>query len=247
MTDWYDIDEFWDVMSHKLFAEKNPAETKKEIEQMISLTGISPNSKILDLCCGQGRHSLELAKRSFKVTGVDRTEKYLEKAKSKASEKNLSIEFIKDDMRNFKRANYFNAIIIMYTSFGYFEDHNENTKVLRNSFSSLRKKGLLLIDVVGKEILQRKFTESESFELDGITYIEERNVIDNWSRIENRWIMLKDNLQKEFKLSHWVYSENELKKMLSNAGFSSVKIFGDLAGGQYDENAERLIAIALKL
>jgi hypothetical protein len=100
--------------------------------------------------------------------------------------------------------------------------------------------------VVGKEILQRKFTERESFELDGITYIEERKVINNWSKIENRWIMLKDNLQKEFELSHWVYSENELKKMLSITGFSSVKIFGDLEGKKYDENAERLIAIAVK-
>ena len=246
MSDWYDIDEFWEVMSHKLFAEKNPAETKKEIDQMISLTGFSLNSKILDLCCGQGRHSLELAKRGFEVTGVDRTMQYLEKAKSEASGKDISIEFIKEDMRIFQRSNYFNAIIIMYTSFGYFEDQNENMKVLCNSFSSLKKKGLLLIDVVGKEILQRKFTERESFELDGITYIEERKVINNWSRIENRWIMLKDNLQKEFKLSHWIYSENELKKMLNNAGFSSVKIFGDLAGKKYNENAERLIAIAVK-
>ena len=135
MTDWYEIDEFWDVMSHKLFAEKSPAETKKEIDQIISLTGILSNSKILDLCCGLGRHSLELAERGFKVTGVDRTEKYLEKAKREASEKDISIEFIKDDMRNFKRSNYFNAIIIMYTSFGYFEDQNENMKVLHNSFS----------------------------------------------------------------------------------------------------------------
>lgn len=246
MTDWYNIDEFWDVMSHKLFAEKNPAETKKEIDQIIHLTGITPDSHILDLCCGLGRHSLELAKRGFKVTGVDRTVQYLEKAKSEASEKDLSIEFIKDDMRNFKRANYFNAIIIMYTSFGYFEEHNDNMKVLYNSHSSLKKNGFLLIDLVGKEILQRKFTERETFELEGITYIEERKVINNWSRIENRWIMLKDNLQKEFNLSHWLYSENELRKMLTDAGFSSVKIFGDLEGKKYDENAERLIAIAVK-
>ena len=246
MVEWYNNDEFWDVMSHKLFAVKDPAETKKEIEQIISLTGITPGSKLLDLCCGQGRHSLEFARRGYKVTGVDRTKRYLEKAKKEAARENLSVEFIEDDMTDFKRKIYFNAIITMYTSFGYFEEHNDNMKVLYNSYSSLKKKGLLLIDVVGKEILQRKFTERESFELDGITYIEERKVINNWSRIENRWIMLKDNLQKEFKLSHWIYSENELKKMLSNAGFSSVKIFGDLAGKKYDENAERLIANAVK-
>ena len=246
MVEWYNNDEFWDVMSHKLFGVKNPAETKKEIEQIISLTGITPNSKILDLCCGQGRHSLELAKRGFEVTGVDRTVQYLEKAKSEASEKNLSVEFIKDDMSSFKRKNYFNTIIIMYTSFGYFEKHNDNMKVLYNLHSSLRGNGILLIDLAGKEILQKKFKERDSLELDGITYIEERKVIGNWNRIENKWIKLKENQRKEFILSHWLYSENEFKEMLKEAGFSSVKIFGDLAGKMYDENAQRLIAIASK-
>jgi SAM-dependent methyltransferase len=246
MADWYNNDEFWDIMSQKLFAEKNPVETKKEIDQILALIKIKPNSKILDLCCGPGRHSLELAKRGYEVTGVDRTKNYIEQARKEASQKNLSVEFIKDDMRNFNRANYFSLIINMYTSIGYFEDQNENIQVLYNCYYSLIQNGLLLIDVVGKEIIKRKFKQSESFELNGITYIEVKEVVNNWSKIENRWIMLKDRQRKEFTFSHWLYSENDFKNMLKEAGFKIINIFGNLAGAPYNQTAERLIAVAQK-
>jgi ubiquinone/menaquinone biosynthesis C-methylase UbiE len=246
MIKWHDNDEFWDAMSHKLFAEKSPFETKKEIDQIIHLTGITPGSSILDLCCGQGRHSLEFARRGFKITGVDRTEKYLEHAKRESSRENLSIEYIKDDMRRFRRENHFNAIIVMYTSFGFFANQKENIKVLTNCYYSLNKNGKMLIDLVGKEILKKKFKEHESFVIDGITYIEKRKVIGDWEKIENKWIMIKENEQKEFILTHWVYSAEEMKELLSEAGFSSMKKYGDLSGSKYDENAQRLIAIAVK-
>jgi SAM-dependent methyltransferase len=246
MIAWYENDEFWDVMSHKLFAEKNPVETKKEIDQIIRLTGIPPGCCILDLCCGQGRHSLEFARRGFMVTGVDRTEMYLEQAKRESYRENLSVEFIKNDMRNFRKDSFYNLIIIMYTSFGYFEDKEENIRVLHNCYNSLIKKVKLLIDLVGKEILKNKFKEHESFLIDGINYIEERKVIGDWEKIENKWMMIKENATREFILTHWMYSAEELKELLSNAGFSSINIYGDLSGRKYDENARRLIAIAGK-
>ncbi len=246
MISWYENNEFWEVMEQKIFADKNPAETKKEVEQIISLTGIVGNSKILDLCCGQGRHSLEFARRGFKVTGIDRTKKYLERAIKEATRKNLSIEFTNEDIRNFKSESYFDMIINMYTSFGYFEKHEENMKVLHNCYESLSSNGKLLIDLVGKEILKKKFKESESTTIEGITYIEQRKLIGDWKMIENKWKLINGLQEREFKLSHWLYSAEELKEMLSETGFHSIKIFGDLSGIRYDENAKRLIAIAVK-
>jgi len=246
MCIWYEDDNFWEVMAPKLFGEKLLIDTKQEVEQIISLLEIAPDSKVLDLCCGQGRHSLELTRRGFITTGVDRTSKYLEKAKSDANEQNLSIEFIRDDMRYFRRSHYFDAVIIMYTSFGYFNEPLENMQVLHNSYDSLKENGSLLIDLMGKEIVARIFCERESYELNGITYIEERKVTNNWNWIENRWIMIKDNNRQEFRLSHWLYSANELSRMFKDAGFSSIKIFGNLEGSPYDHKAERLIALARK-
>jgi SAM-dependent methyltransferase len=194
MSKWYENDIFWEVMAPKLFGKKPLLETIQEVDQIISLLKLNPNSNILDLCCGQGRHSLELSRRGFNVTGVDRTLKYLEKAKAEVNQQSLSIEFIQDDMRKFKRLNYFDAIIIMYTSFGYFEEHNDNLRVLHNSNDSLKDNGLLLIDLMGKEIVARIFCERESYEINGISYIEERRVTNNWSWLENRWITTVKNL-----------------------------------------------------
>jgi ubiquinone/menaquinone biosynthesis C-methylase UbiE len=233
-------------MAPKIFGEKQLAETEQEVDQIISLMEINSGSKVLDLCCGQGRHSLELTKKGFNTTGVDRTSKYLEKAKSDAHKKNFDVEFIKDDMRHFKRLDYFNAVIIMYTSFGYFKDHYDNMKVLENSLNSLKDNGSLLIDVMGKEVVARIFCERECYELNGATYIEERKVTNDWSWMENCWIQMKDNKRQEFRLKHWLYSANKLRKMLKDIGFSLVKIFGNLSGAPYDHTAQRLIAIAQK-
>lgn len=246
MNEWYENNEFWEAMSHKIFSGKFSTETKKETDLIISLTGINSASKILDLCCGQGRHSIALARKGFKVTAVDRTEKYLNKARIDASKENLIIEFIKDDMRYFRRENYFEAIIIMYTSFGYFKKQEENLHVIRNCYDSLSKNGVLLIDVVGKEILKRKFNPRESYEIDGITYIDERKIIGNWNMIENKWIRFTEDQNQEFKFSHWLYSEKDIKSMLNEIGFMQINIFGNLTGAPYDEDAERLIAVAHK-
>jgi cyclopropane fatty-acyl-phospholipid synthase-like methyltransferase len=246
MFKWYENAEFWEVMAPKLFGAEKIAETKQEIDQIISLLKITAGSTVLDLCCGQGRHSLELARRDFNTTGVDRTLKYLEKAKDEAKEQNLSIEFIEDDMRHFKRLDYFNAIIIMYTSFGYFEEHNENMQVLHNCYYSLKDNGSLLIDLMGKEVVARIFCERESYQLNGSTYIEERKVSKDWSWMENRWIKQTDNSRQEFKLSHWLYSANELSIMLKEVGFRITKFFGNLGGDPYDHTAQRLIALASK-
>lgn len=246
MDNWYEDDNFWEVLAPRLFGEKQLDETKQEVDQIISLLEIPLRSKILDLCCGQGRHSLELASKGFIITGVDRTLKYLEKAKSDANAKNLSVEFILDDMRHFKRLNYFDAVIIMYTSFGYFSNPIDNMQVLHNAYNSLKENGSLLIDLMGKEIVARIFSVRDCYELNGTTYIEERKVTNNWNWIENRWIMIKDNIKQEFRLSHWLYSANELSIMLNDAGFSFVKILGNLRGAPYNHTAQRLIALARK-
>ena len=84
MSSWHDQDDFWDTWSPILFTKEKWDEATKEVDNIITLLDIKSDAHILDLCCGPGRHSLEFAQRSFKVTGVDRTTKYLDKAREKA-------------------------------------------------------------------------------------------------------------------------------------------------------------------
>jgi len=246
MKNWHENDQFWEKMRGKLFGDEQWKTAEKEVEQLISLLNLKTGDTLLDMCCGPGRHSLEFASRGFDVTGVDRTEHYLENARAKAKERNLEIELVHDDARIFERDKSFNAAVLMYTSLGYFENQDENLKVLCNICNSLNAGGKLVVDVMGKEIIARIFRERNWFEMSGIFFLEERKVSKNWSWMESRWIMIKDKERHEFTLSHWMYSASELSEMLKQAGFKSVDIFGNLEQATYDHTAQRLITVATK-
>jgi SAM-dependent methyltransferase len=201
---------------------------------------------VLDLCCGPGRHSLELARRGFKVTGLDRTASYLEQARSRAHEEGLDIEFVQEDMRAFCRPDAFDGAINVFTSFGYFEDPAEDRKVLANLYRSLKPGGCVLLDTMGKEVLARLYRGSDWREQDGVLYLEERNVQPGWGWIENRWIMIEGTEWKEFTLGHRLFSATELMALFKEAGFASADVYGSFEGAPYDHNARRLIVVARK-
>ncbi|NVM56334.1 MAG: class I SAM-dependent methyltransferase [Candidatus Helarchaeota archaeon] len=158
----------------------------------------------------------------------------------------LEIEFIQEDMRSFSRSETFDAIINLFTSFGYFENLEDDKKVLRNIYSSLKSGGKLLMDIIGKEIIPRIYHEHDWYEKEGTFYLEERKPINGWERIKNRWIMIKGGEKHEFEITHRLYSGTELSWLLSEAGFQSIKLFGSLEGTPYDNTAQRLIAVAIK-
>jgi ubiquinone/menaquinone biosynthesis C-methylase UbiE len=237
---------FWKETEALMFNDDMWQIAPKEIESAISLMGISSGAKILDLCCGQGRHSLELARRGFAVTGVDFTAQYLEKAQKKANAENLKIEFVNSDMRQFSRKAAFDMAINMFTSFGYFTDKKDDENVVRNIYDSLKPGGVLLMHMTSKEILARIFRERDWYEVDGMKVLEERAVSQNWGWMKTRWIMAKDGKEKEVVSEHRLYCGTELEALLCKCGFSDVKIYGDLAGAPYDQNAKVLVAVARK-
>lgn len=246
MNKWYDDNNFWVQNSDKLFNAEHFSNAADEVEQLIRLQKMEKGEKVLDLCCGPGRHAIELARAGLNVTAVDITPSYIETAAGKAENEKLSAEFLVGDMRTFVKENYFDHAILMYTSLGYFEDNSQNQLVLNNIFNSLKQKGSLVIDVVGREILKPIFRERDEYIQDGITYIEERKVNSEWNWIENKWTTIVKGVKEEYRLSHWLYSAEDLTRMIKEAGFNSSTVCGSLKGLPYDDNAERLIAVAYK-
>jgi SAM-dependent methyltransferase len=246
LRSWYEDDAFWSTWGPILFSERRKADAVGQVDRILSLTGFQPKAPVLDLCCGVGRHSLELARRGFRVTGVDRTPEYLKQASEMAKYESLDIEFVHEDMRNFRRSDSFDAVINLFTSFGYFEDANDDRKVIENIYVSLKHRGKCVIDIMSKEILARVFRERDWNEANGIFWLEERKVLYDWSWIESRWILFKDGRLYENKVSHRLYSASELSKLLYESGFAEVKIYGDMDGSPYDHTARRLVAIGYK-
>jgi SAM-dependent methyltransferase len=179
---------------------------------------------------------------------VDRTTRYLEAAQAAARREGLTVEFVQEDMRRFRRPATFALALNLFSSFGYFTDEEENLQVLRNLHASLTPGGIVLLEMAGKEPMARDFqprTWHRHVERDEYL-LEERLVREGWRVIENHWTWMRGPEQKVFTWKIRLYSGAELVDLLSKAGFSVVQLYGSLAGTPYDQTAQRLVAVATK-
>jgi SAM-dependent methyltransferase len=244
--EWYEDEAFWEAFTPYMFRDTRFAAAEEECDKVLALAEFG-GERILDLCCGPGRHSIALARRGHAVTGVDRTRFLLDKARERARAADVQVEWILEDMRTFVRPAAFDLALSMFTSFGYFEDPSEDVQVLRNIHHSLRPGGALVMDLMGKERLARVYqpASADVYE-DGTLWVQRREVIDDWSRIRNEWILLQNGAARSFTFQHRIYSAQELKDRLDRAGFASVRVYGDLDGSPYGVEARRLLAVARK-
>lgn len=243
---WHEDEEFWAETAPFQFSQRAWATAEEQVEAVVKLLGLSPGMRVLDMPCGPGRHSLALARRGFSVTGVDRTPLFIEEARRRAEEESLEVELIREDMRRFRRPEAFDAALNLFTSFGYFDNPAEDRRVLENFFTSLKPNGKILVDIRGKETLARDFRTRDWVERQGALLLEEREIIEGWSRVRTRWVVIREGKWKEFTLTLRLYSGAELKGLLEEVGFQGVRLYGDFAGGSYGPDARRLFAVAVK-
>jgi SAM-dependent methyltransferase len=247
MKAWYEDDDFWRTMAPYLFARELWEDAPAQVDGLLRLAKVPEGAQVLDLCCGPGRHSLELARRGFQVTAVDRTRDYLDAARAQAAEEGLRMEFVQEDMRRFRRSSAFQLALNLYTSFGYFEDPGEDRRVAENLYVSLKPGGKLIVEMMGREVLTRIFRERDWQPTeDGGFFLEERQPSSDWTWMNCRWILIQNGEVKEFSFSHRIYGGADLARILLESGFQKVMLFGDLQGAPYDHKAKRLTALALK-
>jgi SAM-dependent methyltransferase len=242
--EWFDDDAFWRETYPFMFPATRFEATAAEVTGLLKLA--KPRGRaVLDLCSGPGRCSVELAKRGFRVTGVDRTRFLMNKAKARAKAANVKVEWVASDMRDFVRPGAFDLALSLFTSFGYFDEKSEDRRVLRNVFESLKPGGVFVMELNGKERLAKIFQPTTSQRLPGGGWLVERHeIFDDWTRIRNEWVVIRKGKSRTFRFHHTVYSGQELKDLLAAAGFADVRLFGSLAGGEYGVNAARLVAVA---
>ncbi|MCL2881028.1 MAG: class I SAM-dependent methyltransferase [Treponema sp.] len=256
-AEWFKDSDFWKEYAPIMFDDAHWAEVQTVADGVIRLArfnlydmpcapSLSSGPRILDMCCGIGRISSELARRDCMVTGVDITQNFLETAREEAALDKLKIEYVHSDARKFRRPDYFDLALNLYISFGYFENEDDDLLVLRNICDSLKNGRAFIIETLGKEIAVRDFTESEWFERAGWTVLTEYEVFDSWTRLKNRWILVKDGRRIEKVFTQRLYAASELRDLMYEAGFAEVEIYGDWDESPYDQNAAKLIAVGRK-
>ncbi|MGC9947700.1 MAG: class I SAM-dependent methyltransferase [Bryobacteraceae bacterium] len=239
---WFENEEFWKTFYPYMFGDRQLAAAPGEVERVLALSGVA-GGRVLDLCCGPGRHSLILARKGLAVTGVDRSPFLLDKAR--ASTAGAGVELVEADMRDFVRPRAFDLALSLFTSFGYFDTREEDLAVLRNVRTSLKTGGVFVIDVMSKEYLVSLGRTTNWEQLpDGGIRVQHYDVLPGWGRLRLRWLLIEGERARRFEFEHNLYSGQELAALLERAGFADVRLFGSLDGTPYDAAATRLVARA---
>ena len=239
----------------KLFDEYYPevyahleASTSKEIDGVTKMLGLKPKKKILDLCCGYGRHSLELARRGFKVTGYDLSSCFLDRARKEADTLKLKIRFVRGDMRALPFKKEFDAVINLFTSFGYFPNEKEDLQVLKGIKAALKEKGTFLIDTINREFLLKNFQRKMWSPKRGFFMLDDQIFDPFTSRTETtRTLLFEDQPKREYFFSFRLYTLTEMIFNLKKAGFITEQVFGDYELKDYTTQSPRMIILAKKV
>lgn len=218
-----------------------------EVEEILRLLAPPAGAALWDLGCGRGRHAIPLARRGYRVTGVDLSEAMLRLARERAARERVVVEWVREDMRTFRRPGAFDVCLSLFTSFGFFSDA-ENRLVLENISGSLREGGRLLLDLrnVGKGLAVLRDGDTTREVPSGTLRMSVR--FDPATRRAHAEHVLRrrDGIRISSAFDVRIYSPEELDAMLRDGGMRPVGLYGSLGGAPFTESSERMVVVAVK-
>ncbi|MGE3547092.1 MAG: class I SAM-dependent methyltransferase [Kofleriaceae bacterium] len=221
-----------------------PQATQSEAEFVIDAMGLQPGAQVLDLGCGYGRHAMELAARGFHVVGLDLSTPLLVRGGEEAQRRNLTINFIRGDMRELDFEGQFDGAYCLFSTFGYFDDET-NKKTMANVARALKPGGRLLLEILNRDYVIADLPTRVWWEGDGCVVLEEVELNYFSSRIQvNRSVVFDDGRQLEQEISIRAYSLHEIGKLMHAAGFRVLEISGGYhTRGRFFGNQSRHIIV----
>lgn len=226
--------------------------TSREVDFIVSALSPKRSAPILDLCGGQGRHSIELARREYQnVTVLDYSKHLIDVGYNKArSEGLLNPVFVRGDARDTRLPNEsYLYIIVMGSSFGYFMDEDENIRILKEGFRLLMPGGSMLLDLPDREHVIKNFRTSSTHRVDGdVTVCRERELAEDIVLSSETVSSPSKGLIREIKYCTRLYSAVKIGGMLKDAGFGPVSFHKDfmLRKGDFGTMTNRMVVTARK-
>lgn len=230
---------------HKLYFERDEQEAAAFVDRLLGYLQPPAHSLMLDVACGKGRYSQQLARHGHQVTGIDLSAFAIAEAQLKASD-NLS--FYQHDMRQPFWINYFDYAFNFFTSFGYFRSQREHDASLRTVAQSLHEKGILVIDYLNVHYAEDHLQHVSDKEIDGYNFH-----ITRW--MDENYFYKKIEVEHDDFTEPHIYTEQVAKfslgdftDMLAYQGMQITEVCGDYHLGPYHvRKAPRMIMIAKKV
>jgi 2-polyprenyl-3-methyl-5-hydroxy-6-metoxy-1,4-benzoquinol methylase len=245
-ANWYD-GSFEGVYLDDVALHISQERTDGEVAFLLERLEAAPGKRVLDLACGHGRISLSLARAGWRVTGLDLSERSLGLAREAAKRDGLDIEWVHGDMRE-PPPGPFDAVVNIFTAFGYFEEEVENQRVLDAVARALVPGGLFLIDTINLlnlagRYVDRAWERTES----GAIFLQEHEFDALAGRSRSRWTFVReDGSSQEIVHTLRTYTPHELAMMLEQAGLEIAGSWGDFDGAKLGFEGRRIILLARK-
>jgi len=217
-----------------------PAFTLADVDFLEKTFDVKPGARILDVPCGNGRHSIELARRGYRVTGIDLSDEFLAAARA-----GLGADWRQGDMRALElEASAFDGAFCFSNSFGYL-DH-AGVKSFLSALAGALKPGARLIIETGMtaESILPAMVQKRWHRFGDLIILSE-NRYDPWeSCLHIDYTFVRDGTIETRPTAHYVFTAVELRRMLDAAGFDALALQGSVAGEPYQLSSPRLIIIA---
>lgn len=224
----------------------SPELTSAETDFVVKQLQLTQPAKILDVPCGNGRISVELAKRGFELTGVDIAEEFIDEAKSNSMQIGVNVDWQLRDMRDLPWSGEFEGAFCFGNSFGYLED-KANADFLKAVSRTLKPGGRFILDAPATaECILPNFQPNRSFELAGIKVDTEHRYDHELGRMFNDFTFTRNGVVDKRPSSQRTYTYHELTELLRTAGLELVAAYGSLTEELFKLGAQRLLLVSQK-
>lgn len=241
MKEWWKT--LFNSLVGELFASLEGKNSRADVEQILKKVKLPKNGKILDLACGAGRHSVLLAKKKFKVIGLDFSRTYLSVARKYAREEGVSVEFIRGDMKKLNphfESDEFDMIISLWNSFGYFKKRRDDTKMLKEIYRVLKPGGFFVLNTLsgeGVKMALKQPLRAKHEPIKNVFWVEKTKFDKRQRKRISDWIIIDERKRKVkiFRTSYQqnIYTMSELTTLLQRTGFRIERRWGLLRGGYF--------------
>lgn len=227
---------------HILYKNRNCEEAGELINNLIQFFNPPESARFLDLACGKGRHSVFLNKKGFDVTGTDLSPENIKLASSFENER---LHFYVHDMRKLFRTNYFDYVLNLFTSFGYFENERDNQSTITSAAKALKKDGIFVIDFFNSKKVIANLKSEDTICIDGITFNVRK-------KLENNFIIKQISFSDEgndyvFEERVKALSFKDFEKYFTASKLNIVHLWGDYQLGGFNiDSSDRLIIAGRK-
>jgi len=242
-SNWYE--NFFQGLALDLWRKAVPPEqTKAEADFLVKALQCATRSHLLDVPCGNGRLSLELARRGYRMTGIDISEEFIrearaainphadaggtDKARIRAPAAQTHVEFRLGDMRRIEEETKFDGAFCFGNSFGYLE-YSEMEAFLAGISRALKPGARLIIETgMAAESILPNLEERSSYQIQDILMTAEHLYHVEESCVDTEYTFVRDGRSETQSAKHWVYTVGEIRRMLERAGFATQEMYGSL-------------------